>query len=157
MKKLIRCKLCVIVFGALLAVLTQKTIWANEHKYPQVFDCEGQGSSDKFHADAKIKVWIDASTIRVKHFSALVPYEYEYDLHSFEVDGFKFLVGKRVGVSGLISLSENTLSVENGTLFVDLAGQTIVEDNYNFFPPQGATSLEDRGAFWIKYQCWKSL
>ena len=154
MKKFYVCKLGLIVFGALFAVLTHKTTWANKHKHPQVFDCEGQASSiSGWHDGEKVTVSIGAKTALVNHLTGSKPYVYEYDLHSFEVDGFKFLVGKRVGVSGRISLSENTLSVENGTLFVDLAGQTIIEDNYNFFPSQGASSLEDRGAFWIKYQC----
>lgn len=154
MKKFITCKLCLIFFGSLLAILTQKTTWANQHKYPQVFDCEGQDSPlSGFHQDYKIRVSIGSKTISVNHLSASKPYVHEYNLHSFEVDGFKFLVGKRVGISGRISLSENTLVVANGTLFVDLAGQTVITDNYNFRPSQGASSLEERGAFWIKYRC----
>lgn len=154
MKKLYFCKLCLIVFGALSAIFTQETVWAYEHKYPRVFDCEGQASPlSIYHQDDKIRVSIGAEKILVNHLSASKPYVKEYDLHSFEVDGFEFLVGKIVGVSGRISLSENTLSIENGTLFVDLKGQTVIRDNYNFRPSEGASSLEERGAFWIKYQC----
>jgi hypothetical protein len=152
-KKFYLCKLCLIVLGASLVLLTHRQSLAESPKYPQAFECEGQSSNISWYKDEKIKVFIEADAIKVNHFSKAKPYVYEYDLHSFEVDGFDFLVGKRVDVLGQIGLSGSTLSIENGTVFIDLKSQTMIEDNYNFMPQDGASSLEERGAFWVKYKC----
>jgi hypothetical protein len=154
LKKFYLCKLCLIVFGALLAVLIHRESLAGSHTYPQTLECEGQSSiSSRWHQGEKIQVSIESDAIRIKHVSATKPYIFDYDLHSFQVDGFDFLVGKRVDVSGTIGLSGSTLSIANGTVFVDLAERTVLEDNYNFRPADGASSLDERGAFWIKYKC----
>lgn len=154
MKKPIFCKLCLVIFGPLFALLIHRESLAESHKYPQTLECEGQSSiNSSWHQGEKIKVFIKADAIRINHVWATEPYIFDYDLHSFEVDGFDFLVGKRVDVSGQIGLSGSTLSIANGTVFVDLAEQTVLEDNYNFRPADGASSLDERGAFWIKYKC----
>jgi len=105
MKKFYLCKLCVIVFGALLTVLIHRESWAESHKYPLTLECEGQSSiNSAWHQGEKIKVFIEADAIRINHLSATKPYIFDYGLHSFEVGGFDFLVGKRVDVSGQVGI-----------------------------------------------------